>query len=109
MIFCFMYFLGNDIIQANKTILAASSDYFAQCLNDTSTFLEIPETSTSVFEILLDFIYTSHIRITSENVEALLKAAVTFELPKLQHLCKVRDLCTQIESHIFMLMLTEPC
>ncbi|XP_076805089.1 uncharacterized protein LOC143448980 isoform X2 [Clavelina lepadiformis] len=59
--------IGNDIIQANKTILAASSDYFAQCLNDTSTFLEI----------------------TSENVDTLLKAAVTFELPKLQHLCKI--------------------
>lgn len=71
----------------HRVILAACSDYFkamftsgmSESANDQKK-IEIKGLSSETMEILLDFIYTETVKVSVENVQALLPAACLLQL-----------------------------
>ena len=70
---------------AHRIVLAACSDYF--CAMFTSDMAESQNSevtlqglSADIMEVLLDFIYTESVKVSVENVQALLPAACLLQL-----------------------------
>jgi kelch-like protein 12 len=71
----------------HRVILAACSDYFeamftsgmSESCNEQKK-IEIQGLSADMMEILLDFIYTEKVKVSVENVQALLPAACLLQL-----------------------------
>lgn len=75
----------NKEFPAHRIVLAACSDYF--CAMFTSDMAESQKTevtlqglSADIMEVLLDFVYTESVKVSVENVQALLPAACLLQL-----------------------------
>uniref|UniRef100_A0A3Q3WNF1 Uncharacterized protein n=1 Tax=Mola mola TaxID=94237 RepID=A0A3Q3WNF1_MOLML len=79
--------------KAHKNVLAAFSSYF-RCL---SLFQNSPSQKNEVFNLviqdvsgigqILDYMYTSHLDINQDNVQALLDIALGLQVPNIQSMC----------------------
>lgn len=76
---------GNKVFKAHRAVLAASSPYFMAmfvgglCESDQSS-VELHSVSSSVFECLLDFMYSGRVSINEGNVQKVMVAADMLEL-----------------------------
>ena len=77
--------VGKKEFPAHRVVLSACSDYF--CAMFTSDMAEshrahvdLQGLSADTMEILLDFVYTESVRVSVENVQALLPAACLLQL-----------------------------
>ncbi|XP_006894622.1 PREDICTED: hypermethylated in cancer 2 protein-like [Elephantulus edwardii] len=85
----------NSIFRAHKNVLAASSIYFKSLvLHDNLINLDTDMVSSTVFQQILDFIYTGKLlpsdQPTEPNFSTLLTAASYLQLPELAALCRRR-------------------
>ena len=70
---------------AHRIVLAACSDYFCAMFTNDMAESQKPEVtlqgfSADVMEVLLDFVYTESVKVSVENVQALLPAACLLQL-----------------------------
>ena len=84
--------VGNTVIRAHKSVLAASSAYFnamftCGLVEEQQEFVEIHSVSKNVLSLLIDFIYTGNITITEKNVQELFSAADMLELNEVVSSC----------------------
>ena len=68
-----------------RNILAASSPYFRALFTNgmhetQERVVNIPDTKAHLLSLILDYAYTREVKITAENVEALLPAADQFNV-----------------------------
>nr|XP_003419348.1 hypermethylated in cancer 2 protein [Loxodonta africana] len=85
----------NSIFRAHKNVLAASSIYFKSLvLHDNLINLDTDMVSSTVFQQILDFIYTGKLLPSDQpaepNFSTLLTAASYLQLPELAALCRRR-------------------
>ncbi|XP_077016392.1 hypermethylated in cancer 2 protein [Tamandua tetradactyla] len=85
--------VDNSIFRAHKNVLAASSIYFKSLvLHDNLINLDTDMVSSSVFQQILDFIYTGRLLPSDQpaepNFSTLLTAASYLQLPELAALCR---------------------
>ncbi|XP_002734502.1 actin-binding protein IPP-like [Saccoglossus kowalevskii] len=91
--FCDVQFIvGKDVYHCHRVVMSACSPYFnvmfSGGLSETSkSEVDIHEIHSSIFKVLLDFIYTGEVEVTSENVQELLSAADMLELPEVVQAC----------------------
>ncbi|XP_057603158.1 hypermethylated in cancer 2 protein [Hippopotamus amphibius kiboko] len=83
----------NSIFRAHKNVLAASSIYFKSLvLHDNLINLDTDMVSSTVFQQILDFIYTGKLLPSAQpaepNFSTLLTAASYLQLPELAALCR---------------------
>ncbi|XP_032755741.1 hypermethylated in cancer 2 protein [Rattus rattus] len=83
----------NSIFRAHKNVLAASSIYFKSLvLHDNLINLDTDMVSSTVFQQILDFIYTGKLlpgdQPSEPNFSTLLTAASYLQLPELAALCR---------------------
>ncbi|XP_038202685.1 hypermethylated in cancer 2 protein [Arvicola amphibius] len=83
----------NSIFRAHKNVLAASSIYFKSLvLHDNLINLDTDMVSSTVFQQILDFIYTGKLLPSDQpsepNFSTLLTAASYLQLPELAALCR---------------------
>ncbi|XP_062038262.1 hypermethylated in cancer 2 protein [Lepus europaeus] len=83
----------NSIFRAHKNVLAASSIYFKSLvLHDNLINLDTDMVSSTVFQQILDFIYTGKLLPSDQpaepNFNTLLTAASYLQLPELAALCR---------------------
>ncbi|XP_024126186.1 zinc finger and BTB domain-containing protein 49 isoform X2 [Oryzias melastigma] len=95
--------------KAHKNVLAAFSSYFR------SLFQNSPSQKNDVFNLviqdvsgigqILDYMYTSHLDINQENVQALLDIAQNLQVPNVQNLCNafLKPCPPPVEMHSFTL------
>ncbi|KAG8437047.1 hypothetical protein GDO86_007939 [Hymenochirus boettgeri] len=84
--------IGDKIFKVHKLVLAASSPYFAallaggmkESLNDV---VQIQGVDPNSFQLLLDFVYTGSVKISTENVQKLMTAADMLQLSHVVELC----------------------
>lgn len=95
---------------AHRVVLSACSDYF--CAMFTSDMaesqkaeVELQGLSADTMEILLEFVYTESVKVSVENVQALLPAACLLQLSGnvffllVSSLCILPILCTKSSNH----------
>ncbi|XP_007953619.1 hypermethylated in cancer 2 protein [Orycteropus afer afer] len=87
--------VDNSIFRAHKNVLAASSIYFKSLvLHDNLISLDTDMVSSTVFQQILDFIYTGRLlpgdQPAEPNFSTLLTAASYLQLPELAALCRRR-------------------
>ncbi|XP_060063819.1 kelch-like protein 12 [Ylistrum balloti] len=90
---------GRDF-PGHRIVLAACSDYFcAMFTNEMSEkdkqIIELHEISSSVMEVLLDFVYTETVNVSVENVQELLPAACLLQLTGVKQAC-----CSFLEKQL---------
>ncbi|XP_022915997.1 kelch-like protein 26 isoform X2 [Onthophagus taurus] len=71
--------------KAHKVVLAASSDYFKAMFSDNmieaqNSHVNLHGITSNIFQILLDYIYTSIIKIDHTNVNEMLSAAMYLQI-----------------------------
>ena len=81
------------LFQVHKLVLLAESPYFEAMFNSgmreaQSQMIELSDISHHIMEVLIEFMYTSKVSVTANNVYELLHAA------DLLQMVKVRDFCT---------------
>ncbi|EDO49110.1 predicted protein [Nematostella vectensis] len=93
-IFCDVVLMTEDgqEIDAHKLVLSASSEYFrAMFLTDMKEsqqkFITIRAIDSQSMTTLVEFAYTSNVRINSENVETLLYAASMLQFVRVEKAC----------------------
>ena len=79
-------------IKAHRLVLCSASDYFkAMFTTDlkerSQNEVELPMTDLSTMQSLLDFAYTSKIKVTDKNIEQITSAANFYSMPKLLKMC----------------------
>ena len=78
-------------LPAHKAVLASSSPYFMKLLTSDYSSPEIllddPKLDVTALEKLVEFIYTSVLRITESSVEALCYAAMFLEMERIERAC----------------------
>ncbi|KAL7293115.1 hypothetical protein TKK_0013268 [Trichogramma kaykai] len=84
--------VGNTIIRAHKSVLAASSAYFnamftCGLVEEQQELVEIHTVSENILSSLVDFIYTGNVDITQDNVQELFAAADMLELDEVVSSC----------------------
>ncbi|XP_032225329.2 kelch-like protein 12 isoform X1 [Nematostella vectensis] len=77
---------------AHRIVLASCSDYFyAMFTNDMlesqKGVIELQGLASDTMEVLLDFVYTETVKVSVENVQALLPAACLLQLTGVQKAC----------------------
>ena len=76
-------------LKAHRNILSAASPYFYKALNSNMKekiegVIRLEETSKSIMEGVLDYIYTGYVSVSEENVYELFAKADYFDLPALK-------------------------
>ena len=76
-------------LKAHRNILSAASPYFYKALNSNMKekiegVIGLEETSKSIMEGVLDYIYTGYVSVSEENVYELFAKADYFDLPALK-------------------------
>ncbi|XP_053325790.1 actin-binding protein IPP [Spea bombifrons] len=84
--------IGERVFGLHKLVLAASSPYFSALFaggmkESSNDVVQIQGVEPSSFELLLDFIYTGSVKITSGNVQELMTAADMLQLSLVVELC----------------------
>ena len=79
-------------INAHRLVLCSASDYFKAMFNTdlkerSQDEVELPMTDLSTMQSLLDFAYTSKIKVTDKNIEKITSAANFYSMPKLLKMC----------------------
>ncbi|XP_053549558.1 actin-binding protein IPP [Bombina bombina] len=92
--------IDDTLFGLHKLVLAASSPYFAALLagglrESSNDVVQIQGVEPSSFELLLDFIYTGSVNISTENVQELLTAADMLQLDHVVDLC-----CDFLKGHV---------
>ena len=81
-------FAGNEIIPANRLVLACQSKYFEEMLRLTNeNVIEIEAVDGTTIKALIDFIYTGSITIDDRNVESLQSGAECFKINEVKQFC----------------------
>ena len=81
-------FAGNEIIPANRLVLACQSKYFEEMLRLTNeSVIEIEAVDGATMKALIDFIYTGSITIDDQNVESLQSGAEYFKINEVKQFC----------------------
>ena len=82
---------NNARLTAHKAVLASSSPYFMKLLSTDMTKSEISFTDSSLdisaLEMLIEFIYTSVLRISEPNVRSLCQGAKMLQLERIERAC----------------------
>ncbi|CAH2005685.1 unnamed protein product [Acanthoscelides obtectus] len=104
-------FVNNKVIKAHRNVLACSSPYFDSILKHhkiTREQLTISCLDSSIFNSLLNFMYTGDITIGYSNVEELLKLADHFILTKVIEYCiEFLGAKLQLDNCLFTYTLTQ--
>nr|DBA17753.1 TPA: hypothetical protein GDO54_016078 [Pyxicephalus adspersus] len=84
--------VGSVVFSVHKLVLAASSPYFAALLSgglkeSSDDVIEIQEVEPNSFQLLLEFIYSGSVHISTENVQGLMVAADMLQLNDVVTLC----------------------
>lgn len=84
--------VGDSQFAVHRLVLAASSPYFAALLSggmseSSKDVVQILGVESSIFQLLLDFIYTGLVSISPANVQELLTAADMLQLTEVVNLC----------------------
>ena len=86
--------VGKEIFRCHRVILAAASPYYRamfqhdpEAKERSKLNLPLPNTSASVFREILEFMYTSRLTITSENVMDVLELADFLQFRDIVHCC----------------------
>ena len=83
---CLYLYTQDCDFACHRLVLAASSDYFRACFStwtrpgEEEVHHVIPDVSGDVMELIIQFIYTSHVDITVSNVQALCETASRFQV-----------------------------
>nr|XP_023966016.1 telomere zinc finger-associated protein isoform X2 [Chrysemys picta bellii] len=81
--------VGGLVFKAHWSVLACCSCFFQSLYGDgASSSIILPESFAEIFELLLDFFYTGHLALTSENREKVLVAAKELCVPEAVELCQ---------------------
>ncbi|XP_054857430.1 telomere zinc finger-associated protein isoform X1 [Eublepharis macularius] len=80
--------VGSLVFKAHWSVLACCSSFFQSMYDGASSRVILPETFAEIFALLLDFFYTGHLAITSENWKKLLTAAKELCIPEAVKLCQ---------------------
>ncbi|KAL8198646.1 UNVERIFIED_CONTAM: hypothetical protein K2H54_019465 [Gekko kuhli] len=80
--------VGSLVFKAHWSVLACCSSFFQSMYDGASSRVILPETFVEIFALLLDFFYTGHLAITSENWKELLAAAKELCIPEAVKLCQ---------------------
>lgn len=85
---------GHEEFPCHRNILAASSPYFkamftSRLREDTDATVSFNETEISPWTMkrILDYIYTGHLEITTNNAQELLSASTLFQYSKISNAC----------------------
>lgn len=80
--------VGSLVFKAHWSVLACCSSFFQSMYDGASSRVILPETFVEIFALLLDFFYTGHLAVTSENWKELLAAAKELCIPEAVKLCQ---------------------
>ncbi|XP_067423151.1 telomere zinc finger-associated protein isoform X3 [Emydura macquarii macquarii] len=81
--------VGGLVFKAHWSVLACCSCFFQSLYGlGASSSIILPESFAEIFELLLDFFYTGHLALTSENWEKVLVAAKELCVPEAVELCQ---------------------
>ncbi|NP_001165002.2 actin-binding protein IPP [Xenopus tropicalis] len=91
--------IGDVKFGVHKLVLAASSPYFAALLaggmkESLTEVVQIQGLNPNSFQLILDFIYTGSVKISTDNVEDLMTAADMLQLSHVVELC-----CDFLKEH----------
>ncbi|CAL1530807.1 unnamed protein product [Lymnaea stagnalis] len=83
---------GNQELHCHKSVLAACSQYFyAMFTNEMSESkmkcITLQEIDPTALSLLIDFVYTSEIHVTEDNVQTLLPAANILQITEVRDAC----------------------
>ncbi|XP_070615137.1 telomere zinc finger-associated protein isoform X2 [Erythrolamprus reginae] len=81
--------VGGLVFKAHWNVLACCSSFFQTTYGNTDGGkITLPETFAEAFTLLLDFFYTGHLAVTSDNCDKLLHAAEGLCVPEAVRLCR---------------------
>ncbi|KAL7978571.1 hypothetical protein Chor_005553 [Crotalus horridus] len=80
--------VGSLVFKAHWSVLACCSSFFQTLYNGAAGKIILPETFLDVFTLLLDFFYTGHLAVTSDNRDKLLETAKELCVPEVIQLCQ---------------------
>lgn len=80
--------VGSLVFKAHWSVLACCSSFFQTLYNGAAGKIILPETFLEVFTLLLDFFYTGHLAVTSDNRDKLLEMAKELCIPEAIQLCQ---------------------
>uniref|UniRef100_A0A8D0H6T9 Zinc finger and BTB domain-containing protein 48 n=1 Tax=Sphenodon punctatus TaxID=8508 RepID=A0A8D0H6T9_SPHPU len=81
--------VGGVVFKAHWSVLACCSPFFQSVYGDgASSSIILPESFTEIFALLLDFFYTGHLAVTTENWDKLLVAAKELCVSEAIELCQ---------------------
>ena len=85
----FQFLIEDKIIYAHKIILFARSKYFKDILEKTPEIasFKVEDFSYDVFMLVIEYIYTDHVKPLTSDLVDLSKAAAHFQLERLATLC----------------------
>ncbi|XP_057297564.1 kelch-like protein 2 [Hydractinia symbiolongicarpus] len=84
--------VGNKNIQAHRATLASASPYFyamftGEMSESKQNIVNIKEVDADALELLIEYCYTAEVKVTEENVQALLPAASLLQLTDVRNAC----------------------
>lgn len=93
--------VGSLVFKAHWSVLACCSAFFQTTYNDgvAASKIILPDTFVEAFTLLLDFFYTGHLAVTSDNRDKLLETAQELCVPEAIQLCQEfqADLAQSVE------------
>ncbi|XP_068095597.1 actin-binding protein IPP [Hyperolius riggenbachi] len=91
--FCDLHIrIGSSVFAVHRLVLAASSPYFSALLSgglkeSSDDVVQIKEVEPESFHLILDYIYSGSVYISTENVQELMTAADMLQLHDVVQLC----------------------